>query len=309
MRQIFPCCAAFEDLPTEMRPAHLCDWMAEPEGDAVPSGLVVFDAHVHLFAGGLFEALWRWFDKYAWGVRYRLYSEQVIEFMQKRGVKRFCALHYAHKPDIAREMNRYVASLAKAHPEVIPLAAVYPGETEAKDVLREAFDVLSLRGVKLHCHVQRMPADDARFDEIYAISEAAERPVVIHAGRSPSSPGYGVNTRELCAVSQVERVLQRFPRLKLIVPHLGADEFEGYARLLSQYENLYLDTTMAIAGFWGGEPPRTLFPQMASRLLYGTDFPNLPYAWDRELKVALGALSEGDRESFFYQNAARLFGV
>jgi predicted TIM-barrel fold metal-dependent hydrolase len=306
--QSFPCCATFEDLPTEMRPVHTCDWLHEPEGENVPAGLFLFDAHVHLFPGKIFEALWRWFDTYGWSIRYRLYAEQVIEFLQKKHVKKFCALHYAHKAGIAREMNRYIASLGQAHKEVVPLATIYPGESDAKEILREAFGPLRLCGVKLHCHVQRMPANDPRLDEVYELCQAAQRTVIIHSGRSPSTPAYGIDTKEICTPSRVEQVLQKYPRLKLIVPHLGLDEFSEYMQLLRKYENLYLDTTMVIGGFFEPKPPAELFPQSASRLLYGTDFPNIPYAWDRELRAALqGQLPPEHQEAFFYQNAERLF--
>lgn len=282
----------------------------DAEGAAVPAGLTVVDAHVHLFPDGVFEAIWRWFDRHAWPIRYRLHSEAVIAFLQERGVSRFCALHYAHKPGLAALLNRYVAELAASHRDVvIPLGTVMPGEPDAEGVVREALGPLGLRGIKLHCHVQRMGADDPRIDVVYAHCQDAGVPVVIHAGREPSSPAYGVDTRALCAAGQIERVLQRFPRLKLVVPHLGADEFAEYLALVDRYENLWLDTTMAIAGYFPGELPETLFPGRASRLLYGTDFPNLPYAWDRELHRLLAAVpAPREREAVLSGNALRLFG-
>ncbi|MDB4928989.1 MAG: amidohydrolase family protein [Myxococcaceae bacterium] len=280
----------------------------DAEGDRVPDGVTVVDAHVHLFPPGMFDAIWRWFDAHAWPVRYRLHSEEVIAFLRARGVSRFCALHYAHKPGLSALLNRYVAELAAAHRDfVIPLGTVLPGEPGAEDVLREALGPLGLRGIKLHCHVQRMGADDPRIDPVYAGCQDAGVPVVIHSGREPSSPAYGVDTRALCAVDQVERVLQRYPRLKLVVPHLGADEFAGYLDLLDRYENLWLDTTMAIAGYFPGDVPADLFPGRASRLLYGTDFPNLPYAWDRELRRLLDVVPAAERAAVLSGNALALF--
>ncbi len=281
----------------------------DTEGASVPAGLTVVDAHVHLFPEGMFEAIWRWFDAHAWPIRYRLHSEQVIAFMRERGVSRFCALHYSHKPGLAALLNRYVAELAAAHRDVIiPLGTVMPGEPDSEAVVREALGPLGLRGIKLHCHVQRMGADDPRIDPVYAQCQDAGVPVVIHAGREPSSPAYGVDTRALCGVQQVERVLQKYPRLKLVVPHLGADEFDGYLDLLVRYEHLWLDTTMAIADFLPCELPKALFPGSASRLLYGTDFPNLPYAWDRELRRLLDAVpGEAERAAVLSGNALRLF--
>ncbi len=291
-------------------PADGAACLTEPEGAAVPLGREVVDAHVHLFPPGLFDAIWRWFDRHAWQVRYRLYAEQVVDFQLARGVKRLVALHYAHKPGLARQLNRFVAEVAAAHPEVIPLATVFPGETEAHDVLREAFGPLGLRGVKIHCHVQRLGADDPRLEEIYAACEAAERPVVIHAGREPASEAYGVDTRALCGADQIDRVLARHPRLRLVVPHLGADEFDAYGALLDRHEHLWLDTTMAVSGYFPVEPPASVFPARASRMLYGTDFPNIPYAWDRELqRIAAAGLAPSALKALLAGNALALFGT
>jgi predicted TIM-barrel fold metal-dependent hydrolase len=289
-------------------PANRDVFLAEPEGAAVPAGLEVVDAHVHLFPPALFEALWRWFDRHAWQIRYRLHAEQVVEFQLARGVKRLVALHYAHKPGMARALNRFVAEIAAAHPEVIPLATVYPGEPDAREVLREAFGPLALRGVKIHCHVQRLGADDPRLEEVYAACEAADRPVVIHAGREPSSEAYGIDTRALCAADQIDRVLARHPRLRLVVPHLGADEFEAYRALLDRHENLWLDTTMSVSGYFTLDPPASLYPARAARMLYGTDFPNIPYAWDRELRrITSAGLPAAELRALLAGNALALF--
>ncbi|MEO6954334.1 MAG: amidohydrolase family protein [Polyangia bacterium] len=280
----------------------------DEEGGHVPEGLRVYDAHVHLFPDRVFEAIWRWFDAHAWPIRYRLHAEQVVEFLLAHGVARFTALHYAHKPGMARALNAFVAELARAHSQIVPFGTVMPGEPDAEAVVKNAFD-LGLRGLKLHCHVQKLAADDARLDPIYALCASAQRPVVIHAGREPASPGYGLDVRGLCGAQQIEHVLQRHPTLTLVVPHLGADEYDAYLQLLDRHENLYLDTTMAIAGFFDEDPPGKLFPGRADRLLFGTDFPNLPYAWDRELKRLLHAVPDAkDRDALLWGNASRLYG-
>ena len=281
----------------------------EVEGARVPDGLTVIDAHVHLFPDGVFEAIWRWFDAHAWSIRYRLHTEQVVEFLLQKGIKRFCALHYAHKPGMAQSLNRYVAEVARAHREIIPLGTVMPGEPDARAIVQEALGPLGLRGIKLHCHVQGIAADDARNDDVYEVCAEVGRPVVIHAGRQPAFDAYPVDVLAICNVDRVERVLQRHPKLQLVVPHLGVDEYEGYESLLDRYENLWLDTTGVIGSAMGMQgPPASLFPGKASRLLYGTDFPNIPYAWDRELKGALAAgMSPEVQRAFFEGNALRLF--
>jgi predicted TIM-barrel fold metal-dependent hydrolase len=280
----------------------------EPEGPALPAGLDVVDAHVHLFPPGVFAALWRWFDANAWHVRYRLQAEEVVAFLLARGMRRFVALHYSHKPEMARTLNRFVAEVARAHPQVIPLGTVLPGEPDARAILREALGPLGLRGIKIHCHVQEMGADDPRLDEVYRACAEAAVPVVIHAGRMPYSPGYRVDPRTLCAAEQVDRALRRHPRLTMVVPHLGADEFDAYTALLDRHEHLYLDTTMAVCDFMPMRAPSSLFPGRADRLLYGTDFPNIPYPWDREVRqIVATPMADDARRALLSGNAERLF--
>ena len=280
----------------------------DPEGAAVPDGVELFDAHVHLFPPRLFEAIWRWFDAHAWPIRYRLHAEEVVEFLRQRRVRRFAGLCYSHKPGLAPVLNQAMYELGRAHPELVPLGTVLPGEPDARRILDDAFGRLGLRGLKLHCHVQKMGADDPRLFEVYQACVDADRPVILHAGREPSFAAYGVDTRALCAAAQIERVLQRYPKLKLVVPHLGMDELAEYEALLRRYENLWLDTTMAIGEYFAVPVPPTLFPELAERMLYGTDFPNLPYAWDRELhKVLTSGLAPTAQRQLLWGNAARLF--
>jgi len=65
---------------------------------------------------------------------------------------------------------------------------------------------------------------------------------------------------------------------------------------------------MAVAGYFPIPVPRRLLEARPERILYGTDFPNLPYAWDRELKQLL-ALKLGDEveAGLLGQNALQLF--
>jgi hypothetical protein len=109
--------------------------------------------------------------------------------------------------------------------------------------------------------------------------------VVIHAGREPALPAYKANIRALCSVEAMRRVLERHPDLTVVVPHLGADEIPEYGALLAHYPGLWLDTTMMLADFFPQRPPADFLARHSDRLLYGSDFPNLPYAWDRELKA------------------------
>lgn len=283
----------------------------DAEGTTVPAGMTVFDAHVHLFPPRVFEALWRWFETNAWPIRYKLYAEQTIEFLLARGVKRLVGLHYSHQPGMAAGLNRFASELAAKYPEVWALGTVLPGEPEAEKVVREAFEELGLRGLKLHCHVQQMAPDDARMSLIYTLCEEYGRPMVLHAGREPAIPtGYGVDPYTICSADRVRQVLERHPKLTLVVPHLGADEIEAFGALIDEFPGLWLDTTMLLADYFPQKPTAEYLERWGHRILYGSDFPGLPYAWDRELrKLGEYGLSEGVLAGITSGNAERVFGV
>ena len=249
---------------------------AAPERTRVdPTLPFIVDAHVHLFPDPLFEAIWRWFDVHGWPIRYRLRTPEVLAFVLSRGIGHVVALHYAHKPGIARGMNRYMAEAGHA--------TVLPGEPDAVAILEEAF-ALGLSGVKLHCHVQCFAPDAPELAPIYETCARHDKPIIVHAGREPKSTGYRCDPHALCHVDRIEAVLRAHPRLRLAVPHLGADELEEPQVALERHDNLWLDTTMTLAGFFpDGETAFRIVEARPERIMYGTDFPNIPYAWDREL--------------------------
>lgn len=282
----------------------------DADGDRVPDGLPpVVDAHVHLFPDRVFDAVWRWFDAHGWPIRRKLYAKQTLDFLFARGVSRVVGLAYAHKPGVARSMNETMAALAREEPRLVGMATAHPDDPDAREILEDAF-ASGLRGVKLHCHVQCMPADDPRLHVVYDLCAARGLPVVIHAGREPSSDAYRCDTRAICRADRVEEVLRSYPSLKLCVPHLGADELDAYRRLVERHDHLWLDTTMVLGDYFALPEAWDVVRARPDRVVYGTDFPNIPYAWDRELVRVVGAgLSDAALAALVSDNARALYGV
>ncbi|MFW6011008.1 MAG: amidohydrolase family protein [Desulfosalsimonas sp.] len=281
------------------------------EGARVPEGLPpVIDTHVHVFPEGIFSALWKWFDTHAWPVRYRMDARDLIGFLFERGISHVIALQYAHKPGIADGLNRFMTDLCAKYPgRLTGLAAVFPGEPDAAGILGRAFEN-GLAGVKLHAHVQCFDLNSECMDEIYRTCSKARKPLVIHAGREPKSPAYACDPYDICGVDKIVRVLDSYPELRLCVPHLGADEFKEYARLIESAGNLWLDTAMAVTDYLPLKNSVALSNMRADRIMYGSDFPNIPYAWDRELKeIAASGLSYNLLEKILWKNACEFFGI
>ena len=280
------------------------------EGARVPAGVRVIDSHVHLFPEGVYAALRKWFERFAWPIRYALDADGVVDFLVSRGVERVVGLAYSHAPGMAESLNRFMADLARRRPEVIGCGTVLPGEPNARGIVARALGDLGLRGIKIHCHVQCVAPDDPRLDPVYEEATRARRPVVIHAGREPACEGYACDPHSICSAERVGRALRRHPELTLVVPHLGADEFQAFEALLDDFPNLYLDTTMMLADYFPIAPDSEVLRRRADRLLFGSDFPNLPYAWDRELvRIGAAALPGPASENILWRNAVRVFDL
>ncbi len=280
--------------------------LSDAEDARVPSDLPeIIDMHVHAFPPRIFESIWRWFDQFGWPIRYKLHSQGVIDFLLSRGVSHVVLLHYAHKAGLARMMNEYVRGLCGVR--VSGLATVLPGEPGARAILDDAF-ASGLRGVKIHCHVQTVAPDASRMSEVYEACVEHDQPLLMHAGREPTSPGYKEDPHGLCSVDRIESVLRAYPKLRLCVPHIGADECVEYCALLERYDNLWLDTTMMLGNYFDLAVPTHMLAARPERFMFGTDFPNLPYAWDREIKAlqrlclpapALAKVLAGTARAFF----------
>ncbi len=281
------------------------------EGKSVPAGFPpVTDAHVHIFPHDIFTSIWRWFDVHAWHIRYQLSASQVLGFLLSHGVSHIIALQYAHKPGIALKLNQYMAKKCREFPRRITgMATVFPGEHDAEEILRQAFDS-GLAGVKLHSHVQCFDMDSDDMARVFQFCESKGKPVVMHVGREPKSPAYPCDPYELCRADKLERVLINFPKLKVCVPHLGFDELSDYRRLIEKYDNLWLDTTMVLADYFPVAGPVDLGGYRLDRVMYGSDFPNIPYAWDRELKgLEASGLTHDQLERVLSKSASQFFNL
>ncbi|MFC1834036.1 amidohydrolase family protein [Thermodesulfobacteriota bacterium] len=284
----------------------------DPEGGLIPPKLPqVFDCHVHLFPDALFEAIWRWFDQYAWPIRYRLTAMEVIEFLTDRGIGKIAGLHYSHKPGMARQLNRHMAGLCERFPQVIGTATVFPGESETRAILEEGFR-MGLACVKLHAHVQYFHMAGDGMHDIYEVCSEHDKPLIMHVGREPKSPvfPYERDPYSICSAESLERVLIEYPELMVCVPHMGADEYAAYAFMLEKYDNLYLDIAMTVADYLPDPDPPNIAKMRLDRIMYGTDFPNIPYAWDRELKrLCRMGLDARSLELVLGGNMERFFGT
>ncbi|NKW59564.1 amidohydrolase family protein [Rhodococcus hoagii] len=133
-------------------------------------------------------------------------------------------------------------------------------------------------------------------------------PIVIHCGSGPAPGRY-------TGPDRIATLLARHPRLVLIVAHMGMPEYTEFLDLADRYPLVQLDTTMAFTDFTEAQIPfpRTEVPRLrdlGDRILFGSDFPNIPYSYLDALE-ALTRFDLGDDwlRAVVHDNAVRLFGI
>lgn len=242
-----------------------------------------------------------------WPIAYRSDEEQRLRTLRGFGVRAFTSLIYPHKPQMATWLNHWAASFAAATPDCLHTATFYP-EPGVEDYVRQAVD-MGVRVVKAHIQVGRYDPTDPLLDPAWGVLEDAAVPVVVHCGSGPV-PG------EHTGAEPIAVLLTRHPRLRLVVAHLGMPEYTDFLDLADRYDEVRFDTTMAFTPFIEEAMPfpRSEYGRLrdhADRILFGSDFPNIPYGFVDAMRVLtrLPGIDDEWLRKVFYGNAVQLFDL
>ena len=240
------------------------------------------DVHVHLHPEGLARAIERWFTNHGWPAGHSFEPSAVADTLRARGVRRFCFFSYAHKPGMSRALNQWLSAQAARLPEAIALGTLHPDDPDLDDIAREATGDLGLRGFKFHHSVQRFHVDDERLFGVYERAEEAGHVFMLHVGTMPYRDPF-------TGFERFARLMARFPLLRVCVAHMGAFQSAEFLALLPAYPHLYVDTTMAMTSratpYTGADPGAVSDADLVrhqDRVLFGSDFPLIPYDYDEE---------------------------
>jgi predicted TIM-barrel fold metal-dependent hydrolase len=280
--------------------------LLHPTADRAPRLTArLIDVHTHLMPERLFAAVRAYIRANLWTPHYDAPTADLVQVLLDAGVARFAFMPYAHRGDMSRSLNHWVANVqATFAPHGIGFGTFHPDDDDLIPGLAdEAFGTLGLRGAKLHPQVGRFMLDDVRLDPLYERVIQHDAVLLIHAGRRPEP-------NEFVGARRFARLMRRFPRLKVIVAHAGADEFDAFFDLCGIYPGVYLDTAMVFNSYLGGPPPIERILEFQDRVVFGSDFPTIPYSFDTALQAIFDLrLGRALEEKLLSTNAARLLGL
>ena len=266
----------------------------------------MIDIHVHFFPSRVFQAIWNYFETESfglWKVHYKVHGPEHVATLKQEGVERFTSLVYAHRPGMAHFLNEFVRESAQEIPELIPFGTIFAGDGNTAAVAQRIFEEYGFHGIKLHPFVSQEMLDDERFFPAYDVMEGMGKILLCHPG---SGPVYLLKD----GAERLRRVVKTFPKLKVIVAHCGAFEYDDYSALAEDFETIYFDTAMNCVHatvFQKNCPGRDFFLRFQDRILYGSDFPNIPYPYADQL-AGLRSLELGPEieSKLFKLNAEKL---
>jgi len=255
----------------------------------------IIDIHTHFMPERVLTKVWAYFDGIesivgrSWPVQYRFDEETRVQTLRDFGVTAFTSMIYPHKADVAVWLNDWAADFAARTPDCVHTATFYP-EPTAPTYVASAIDG-GARIFKAHLQVGDYDPNDPLLEPVWSMLEDAGIPIVIHAGSGPQ-PGRHTGPGPMVAL------MRRNPRLVAIIAHMGLPEYSEFLDLAGRYPNVHLDTTMAFTDYMEENHPypaadRHRLVDLADRILFGSDYPNIPYPYSDAI-AALVDLDLGD---------------
>jgi len=233
---------------------------------------------------------------------------------------------------IMREMNEWGCKLSKRFPQLVALSCISPDLGGAEGMVKEVELRASqgARGIKLHPGMFSFFPDDEVMFPAYEKCQALGLPVMADSGAWPTphilaefpSPVAVPVQHDVIDYGEPKnwaKVAKAFPRLKIVLAHLGSAWWDERVELAQKYPNVYFDTSQGFSapdliphsphrGLAEADVPRIFRKIGVDRILYGTDFPALASQPQLEQMMRI-PLTDEEKQKILAQNAKRVYGI
>ena len=207
--------------------------------------------------------------------------------------------------------NRWTCEVARAHAQLIAFIGLDPGMTEEELLTEvETRRAEGARGIKLHPAAQRFYPSDERLSSVYTRAIDLRWPIIFHSGAF----ALGAASSTQAALQHFPPLLKSFPKLTVVLGHIGFGDFETSAAIAADFPNAMFDCCYIVNGT---EPSPAISDDEAAaafrrvgidRVMFGSDYPWFDPALDAA-RIERLPLSDGERRAILRENAERVFGI
>jgi len=232
---------------------------------------------------------------------------QISETKRQKAINEIDARAVVH----LKEFNQWICNVAQKHPEIVPFVGAditaLSGAGCAEHV-RSLVENDGAHGVKLHGAAGGFDMSDQRLWPLYTLCEEIQIPVIGHSG--PDRAGAG-----LAEPRAFGQMLREFPRLKVVLAHMGGATWNQALEIAETYPNAYFDCCEIIEWTGGSNAPSR--HQLAKliqdigpdRVMMGSDFPWYDLDHTVEQVMDLPVLSTEEKEGILGANALDILGL
>lgn len=224
------------------------------------------------------------------------------------------AVQAIHRKVIQRmqRRNQWTCQAAGENPQLIPLISF-----DVIESLEEMVEELNIKatqggakGVKLHPIASEYFPWDRRLWPLYARAQDLKLPILFHSGAS-ELPNYD---SQYGRPSEFVKVAEAFPRLTIILAHLGKGFFEESVDLAQKIANIFFDTSGCFFGFGPptGEGINKVYSVIkkigVDRVVFGSDWPWFDPAKDIAILKNM-EFAPAEKRMIFGENAKRIYNL
>jgi hypothetical protein len=262
---------------------------------------VIVDFHAHAFPDALAErAMPRLEQEGEVAAVLDGKVSSLLRSMDQAGVDVSVVASIATRPQQFDAILQWSAEIASDR--IIPFPSVHPADPDLVRRVRRVRD-RGFRGLKLHPYYQDFDVDEERLRPLYEAAQDCGLVVLCHTGFDPAFPRVRRGDP-----ARIRRVVEAFPRLTFVAPHLGAwDDWDEVDRHLTG-RAIWMDLSYVI-GLIAPERARSLILRHPpDRMLFGSDS---PWAGQAETIAWVRGLDLGaEREDLVLgRNAVQLLGL
>lgn len=229
--------------------------------------------------------------------------------------------------DRLARLNAWSCEVGREHPELVPTITLDP-TVGAEALRREVVDKVKnggAKGMKLHPPIGRYYPHDERMWPAYQAASDMGIPIVFHCGPHPHPDNPKV-TVEYSRPKHFEPLVKKFPKLQIILGHMGVGPGPDWKELIEPYyqevlalakkgyPNLYLDSSECVSDAMGGnglsdELMVDLIKAIGpDHVLFGSDYP----VYDPAIvinKILSYPFTDKEKRLMLGENCIRLFQV
>ena len=167
--------------------------------------------------------------------------------------------------------DRYIADYVAQHPDtLVGFMSIDPVLDTVEDIEYKYYD-LHLKGIKTSTFYCNTGLADERFAPIFAAAERLGLPMIFHLG--PAFPKHCFS--KYGDPKPLEGIALRYPKLKIIIAHMGYPYEYELLHIVRRYPNLFVDMSAMVQQPWDFYNKLMMYHEWhyMDKVLLGSDFP------------------------------------